>query len=120
MLLAVVLLYNIQLNIICLFIHITRNFRLTHLYDEICAVMGLVNLCYNIMYCCRPLPKEEIVSRASSKLGKKTYDLMTNNCEHFATWCRYKKQVSRQADAITKSEGAIYEMLRKMIKTEKN
>ncbi len=31
---------------------------------------------------------DEIMERAYSRLGEKAYDLLYNNCEHFATWCR--------------------------------
>jgi HRAS-like suppressor 3 len=30
---------------------------------------------------------EEIVARARSRLGEQSYDLITNNCEHFTRWC---------------------------------
>lgn len=35
------------------------------------------------------LPSDEILARARSCLGsgEGTYDLLINNCEHFATWC---------------------------------
>jgi hypothetical protein len=35
-----------------------------------------------------PLPKDEILRRAHRALGSGGYDLMLNNCEHFAHWCR--------------------------------
>ncbi|XP_025114503.1 HRAS-like suppressor 2 [Pomacea canaliculata] len=47
---------------------------------------------------------DEIVERAMSKLGRKDYDIFTNNCEHFATWCRYGKEISLQAMAINGEE----------------
>lgn len=31
---------------------------------------------------------DEIVRRAESRLGERAYNLFTNNCETFATWCR--------------------------------
>lgn len=30
----------------------------------------------------------EIVRRAHSRLGEKTYSVVDNNCEHFCKWCR--------------------------------
>lgn len=50
----------------------------------------------------KPLPPEEIVARAKSKIGKckGTYSLVSNNCEHFAYWCRYDKAVSKQVDDV--------------------
>ena len=31
---------------------------------------------------------EETVARARSKIGEKSYNLFTHNCEHFALWCK--------------------------------
>ena len=31
---------------------------------------------------------EETVERAYSRLGEREYDLVSNNCEHFAIWCK--------------------------------
>ena len=48
-----------------------------------------------------PLPKREIIRRARSKLYscKGDYNLLFNNCEHFANWCRYDEHTSRQVEA---------------------
>ncbi|KAH7708930.1 Group XVI phospholipase A2 [Aphelenchoides avenae] len=35
-----------------------------------------------------PFSPTEIVQRAYSRLGEASYSLITNNCEHFASWCR--------------------------------
>lgn len=40
---------------------------------------------------------EESYTRAKNKLGKKDYNLFTNNCEHFAIWCRTGIPISTQA-----------------------
>ncbi|XP_071096431.1 phospholipase A and acyltransferase 3-like [Haliotis cracherodii] len=40
----------------------------------------------------------QIVRRALSKIGKVGYNLIFKNCEHFASWCRYDKEKSDQAD----------------------
>ena len=37
-----------------------------------------------------------VIERAESRLGEKLYRLLTNNCEHFATWCKVGKSESRQ------------------------
>ncbi|MEL6384452.1 MAG: lecithin retinol acyltransferase family protein [Cyanobacteria bacterium J06626_18] len=37
-----------------------------------------------------------VVQRAVSRLGEQRYDLLTNNCEHFATWCKTGRQESEQ------------------------
>ncbi|XP_060558526.1 phospholipase A and acyltransferase 4-like [Ruditapes philippinarum] len=44
----------------------------------------------------KPYPRETIVKRAESKLGSNDYNVLKWNCEHFATWCRYGKAVSKQ------------------------
>jgi hypothetical protein len=31
--------------------------------------------------------EEEIITRARSRMGENKYDLLKNNCEHFAEWC---------------------------------
>ena len=37
-----------------------------------------------------------VIERAESRLGEQRYSLLTNNCEHFATWCKVGKSDSRQ------------------------
>lgn len=39
---------------------------------------------------------EETVNRAKSKIGYKGYNLFTNNCEHFAIWCKTNISESHQ------------------------
>ena len=39
---------------------------------------------------------EETVKRAESQLGKGKYNLVFNNCEHFAVWCKTRKHESSQ------------------------
>lgn len=47
-----------------------------------------------------PLPTEEIIKRAESQIGKKGYNWLTNNCEHFVNFCLYGIRSSRQANNI--------------------
>ncbi|MCV7303508.1 lecithin retinol acyltransferase family protein [Mycobacterium barrassiae] len=50
-----------------------------------------------------------VVGRAESKLGSKEYNLVTNNCEHFATWCctgRIASQQVRMVSSLTSSGAA--------------
>lgn len=35
-----------------------------------------------------PLPREQVVAHAYSRLGESGYHLFENNCEHFAVWCK--------------------------------
>ncbi|WP_017300835.1 lecithin retinol acyltransferase family protein [Nodosilinea nodulosa] len=39
---------------------------------------------------------EIVIERATSRLGERQYDLLQNNCEHFATWCTTGRSESRQ------------------------
>ncbi len=35
----------------------------------------------------------EIIYRAQSRLGEEDYNLVFNNCQHFATWCRLGEEI---------------------------
>ncbi|XP_031572204.1 phospholipase A and acyltransferase 1-like [Actinia tenebrosa] len=48
----------------------------------------------------KPLPANEIVERALSKVGTSGYNLLYKNCEHFARWCRYGEEDSKQAENL--------------------
>lgn len=39
---------------------------------------------------------EIVMQRAESRLGEQQYQLLTNNCEHFANWCKTGKNESQQ------------------------
>jgi hypothetical protein len=41
----------------------------------------------------------QVVERARSRLGENRYRLLTNNCEHFCTWCLYGESRSEQVHA---------------------
>ena len=43
---------------------------------------------------------ETVVSRAKSKLGERKYHPVTNNCEHFALWCKTGISSSEQARSV--------------------
>lgn len=43
---------------------------------------------------------EQIVEYALSKVGEGGYNLMHNNCEHFANLCVFGKKISKQVDDI--------------------
>ena len=43
---------------------------------------------------------EETVQRARSKIGEKQYNLVFNNCEHFAVWCKTGLSESRQINDL--------------------
>ena len=46
---------------------------------------------------------EETVERARSQLGKGGYNFFTNNCEHFAVWCKTGQYESSQVSAYSPS-----------------
>uniref|UniRef100_S4R586 Lecithin retinol acyltransferase n=1 Tax=Petromyzon marinus TaxID=7757 RepID=S4R586_PETMA len=46
----------------------------------------------------RPLPAEEVASLAENFRGDCVYSLLWNNCEHFATHCRYGSAWSDQTE----------------------
>jgi hypothetical protein len=44
--------------------------------------------------------REETVRRARSMIGVKNYNLVFNNCEHFAFWCRTDVSRSGQVELV--------------------
>jgi hypothetical protein len=48
-------------------------------------------------------PDDVVIQRAKSRLGESDYNLLFNNCEHFATWCKTGLQDSEQV----KNAGAV-------------
>lgn len=50
---------------------------------------------------------EEVKNRALSKLNEKKYNILLNNCEHFANWCIDGKKESRQAKISIQASIAI-------------
>jgi len=45
-------------------------------------------------------PAERITERAVGALGGRDYNLVFNNCEHFARWCESGEASSRQVDTL--------------------
>ena len=43
---------------------------------------------------------QKIIEIAKSKLGEDGYDIVHNNCEHFANFCVFNKKESQQVDSI--------------------
>jgi len=50
---------------------------------------------------------EETVERAESQLGKGKYNLLVNNCEHFAIWCKTGLRKSYQVEQVLKYFGRV-------------
>lgn len=57
-------------------------------------------------YGIRPDPGA-VVARARSMLGQSGYDLVFNNCEHFATWCVTGERSSAQVETVASGTGVI-------------
>ena len=58
---------------------------------------------------------ETVVSRAKSKLGERKYHPVTNNCEHFALWCKTgissSEQVNKVKDFLKKGVNTVKDVL---------
>lgn len=46
---------------------------------------------------------DAVIARAESQLGRMDFDMVMNNCEHFATWCKTGLSDSEQVDALWQS-----------------
>ncbi len=45
--------------------------------------------------------RQEIIDRATSRLGNDDYNVIFNNCEHFCHWCIHDKPYSKQVRNVT-------------------
>ena len=57
---------------------------------EVVSVLNHANAC----------PAGVTLRRAMSRLGEQNYNLLFNNCEHFATWCKTGRHRSEQVDSV--------------------
>lgn len=55
---------------------------------------------------------EEIVQRAYQRLEEKEYNLLFNNCEHFANWCIYGTEHSKQVENAKRIVGRVAKPLK--------
>jgi len=53
------------------------------------------------------LDADQPVVRAESMLGRSGYDLFSNNCEHFATWCVAGEHSSAQVEGAASGAGLV-------------
>jgi hypothetical protein len=56
---------------------------------------------------CRIFSPEETLERAKSRLGEASYNLFSNNCEHFVLWCKTGYGESEQAEKLKRVLAAI-------------
>jgi hypothetical protein len=54
---------------------------------------------------------EQTVARARSRLGESRYNLLWNNCEHFALWCKTGQERSFQVDSALEGAGRLLRLL---------
>ena len=47
-----------------------------------------------------PFSSDETIARAEKKQGEGKYNLINNNCEHFASWCKNGKARSSQVTKL--------------------
>ncbi|WP_296225693.1 lecithin retinol acyltransferase family protein [Ralstonia sp. UBA689] len=52
---------------------------------------------------CPAYDGEEVARRAKSRLGENDYRLLSNNCEHFCSWCLFGECRSPQVEVCMKS-----------------
>ena len=51
---------------------------------------------------------DEIIDYAKAHLGEMGYNLISNNCEHFANRCTFGKSISDQSDSIMSLLGGLF------------
>ena len=69
-------------------------------------------------------PRDIVVVRARDYLGKKvvlggTYNLVSNNCEHFARFCYYDEHESKQVEHVTSLANKVIGKVGRIIETHK-
>ena len=93
-------------------IYIGRGLVVHYLLDEGITIATLEDFADGQTVQVRPHPGasysgEECVCRALSRVGEDDYNLIFNNCEHFATWCATGEARSGQVeDAVLTGLGA--------------
>ena len=76
---------------------------------DFCADDAFIEVyCYSRKELRRKNSDEEIVRIALSKVGEGNYNILKNNCEHFANFCVFGDSMSKQIDDI-------YENVEKML-----
>jgi hypothetical protein len=50
---------------------------------------------------------EDVIARAMSRLGEGDYNLIFNNCQHFARWCATGDHESEQVRSVTTTAGTV-------------
>ncbi|MND85641.1 NC domain protein [compost metagenome] len=56
-------------------------------------------------------PSDEIARRARTRVGENHYKVLTNNCEHFCSWCVSGKSYSAQVDAFLRCPRYLFSLV---------
>ena len=66
------------------------------------SILGCLKAIYDLTLGEQPTiySPAETVARARSRLGQRGYNLLLNNCEHFAIWCKTGLEKSEQVDSF--------------------
>ncbi|MEF3062829.1 lecithin retinol acyltransferase family protein [Ralstonia solanacearum] len=72
---------------------------------ELISVAGFASgfAVYVRRYRCTTYAGDEVAHRAGSRLGENDYRLLSNNCEHFCSWCLFGECRSEQVDACLRN-----------------
>ena len=75
------------------------------------------NVCFKIVFPkeLKVFSPEETILRAKSRLGETKYNLVFNNCEHFALWCKTGISASLQVLQIGRNFLRITKLINKYI-----
>jgi Lecithin retinol acyltransferase len=63
----------------------------------------------------RATSMEDVVRRARSRLGERSYDLLLNNCEHFCSWCQTGEARSAQVERLTRRQRLLVRTIERAI-----
>jgi hypothetical protein len=61
---------------------------------------------------CSRFSAEQVVTRAQTRLGENAYRIVSNNCEHFCTWCLDGESRSAQVERLAAWPRAVARALR--------
>ena len=70
--------------------------------------------CRNGMYttaACNDSDRRDVVARARSRLGERSYRVLTNNCEHFCVWALRGDSRSTQVERLRATPRAMWRAL---------
>lgn len=87
------------------FMELNKSNNMYFILDCEAKMCGINNLIYNksISIFKKPIEiysQDETVNRAKEHMGKQGYNLIVNNCEHFAIWCKTGLKYSYQVNAF--------------------